>query len=195
METDCKSTAVAASSLNKDKYTSGKATLGTAVTVTLSKTKGAQALVTCTYRNPWLVRTGSEGGNGNSESQSGDQTTEVSYTITHVFYENGTQVKTEEQKGTGKVGDKIPITSYVAEGYSTTSDTSELVLTAGENLLTIEWKKETPKKVSYTITHTFSDNASGTVEQSGEGNVGDKIPINSYAEAGYTNKSGVAELV
>ena len=200
LETDCKSTAVAASSLNKDKYTSGKATLGTAVTVTLSKTKGAQALVTFTYRNPWLVRTGSEGqpsegGNGNSESQSGDQTTEVSYTITHVFYENGTQVKTEEQKGTGKVGDKIPITSYVAEGYSTTSDTSELVLTAGENLLTIEWKKETPKKVSYTITHTFSDNASGTVEQSGEGNVGDKIPINSYAEAGYTNKSGVTELV
>ena len=147
LEKTCTSTAVAASSLNKDKYTNGKATLGTAVTVTLSKTKGAQALVTFSYRNPWLVKTGSEGqssegGNGDSESQNGDQATEVSYTITHVFFENGTQVKSEEQKGIGKVGDKITITSYAAEGYSTTSDTTEMELVTGENKRTIEWKKD-----------------------------------------------------
>lgn len=166
--TNCDSTEVNASSINKDRYITSKVSLGTAVEKVLPEG------VAVAFRKN-VTRVGTE---NNSETQT---PAEITVTITHKFSDKD---ETVNQVVTGVAGTVVTLNQY--EGYTFDYPGTEYTITEGETTRTITWtKKEAiPAEITCVITHQFTD-GSTPVTQEVKGVAGTVVNVNQYE--GYTS--------
>ena len=171
LDRNCTSTAISASSLNKDQYITSKVSLGTAVEKILPEGTAVA------FRKS-ITRVGTEGG----DPIPGDNTNVITCIITHVFSDGSTSV---EQKVEGVAGTVVDVNQYGGYTSDYTGGTT-YTITEGVTAFTINWTKieVTPAEITCIITHTFSDK-SETIPQEVKGVAGTVVDVNQYE--GYTS--------